>query len=507
MKKSVFDLDKTLINLAYGDYMFPFSFRAAVEGIQLFGGIGSGKSSGSAYLVARKLLEANCGGLVLTAKPDERNVWEQYVAQAGRSDDLIVLGPGSDHAFNFLQYEAEASPDGMAPTENLVNLLKTVIKAGEEQDRGKSNDPFWDTALDMLVSNVIDLCRLAYSRLSIQLMYDIVQTIPKQNDRISEVDAPKAFQKAFELAQKNVTNQINTWVAALPEEKKALLQNEFEFEQLIVENLPDARLLKLLDQFFFGSFQSLAEKTRSIIDFSFSSFLFRLLREPVYSLLCRHDSTFKPEDSLEGKIILIDLSVKTYHEVGRDSQILFKYIWQRAMEKRDINENGQPVFLFADESQNFIHPSDSDFQATARSSRVITVYATQNISNYYASMGGQKSEHKVKSFLGTLATKIFHANAHVETNSYASELFGEAYFEDRSDSVTVGNNFSQSRGRSYKLERMVRPEEFVRLKTGGPANNYKVEGYIHRQGAPFPSGYNHLKALFKQSLAFNQNSI
>jgi len=292
---------------------------------------------------------------------------------------------------------------------------------------------------------------------------------------------------------------MDDWFNGLPAQKQAALQNEVAFEVELLNELPEARLLKFLDQFFFDSFINLSEKTRSIIDFTFAGFLFRLLREPVYSLFCRDDSTVTPEDSLRGKIILINLPVKIYHKVGRDCQILFKYIWQRAMEKRSVAANARPLFLWADEAQNFLHEHDADYQATARSSRIATVYISQNLPNYYACMGGQKAEFRVKSFLGTLGTKIFHANADIETNKYASELFGDAYFEEESHSVTVSQNFGQTKSKSLKLERMVRAEEFVRLRTGGPLNSFRVEGYLHRQGDPLLKGLNHTKMLFNQN--------
>ncbi|RYG45545.1 MAG: hypothetical protein EOO01_17635 [Chitinophagaceae bacterium] len=168
------------------------------------------------------------------------------------------------------------------------------------------------------------------------------------------------------------------------------------------------------------------------------------------------------------------------------------------MEKRQISENARPVFLWADEAQNFLHEYDADYQATARSSRICTVYISQNMPNYYASMGGEKSAHHVKRFLGTLGTKIFHANADIETNQYASSLIGDTFFEDSTESTTVSEHFSQTRGRSLKLERAVRPEQFVSLSTGGPPNNYKVSGYLHRQGDCLMNGLSYIKMNFNQ---------
>lgn len=497
-----FDLDTPIIELASAYGSSNWTVRNACEGVQIFGGIGSGKTSGSGRMLALKYLNCGFGGLVLTAKPDEKLAWQEYCKLAGREKDLLVIEPNGKYCFNFLQYESSHSKGSL--TENLVEVLKTVIRAGQEKE-GSKDDPFWETALDMLIFNVIDLCRLAYGTLSIQGMFDIVQSIPKGHENLRTENSQgevKAFQKAFEQARSMVTKKIDVWVASFtPEQEQTLLKDNFKFESELLDAIPEARLLKFLDQFFFDNFINLSEKTRSIIDFTFSGFLYRLLREPVYSLFCRYDSTLTPEDSLNGKIILINLPVKLYHKVGRDCQLLFKFIWQRAMEKRSIESNSRPVFLWSDESQNFIHEHDADFQATARSSRIATVYISQNLPNYYACMGGAKADFRVKAFLGTLSTKIFHANADIETNRYSSELIGEAFFEDASSSVTVSKDFSQTKGKSLKLERLVRPEDFVRLKTGGPINNFQVEGFLHKQGDPIHKGLNHTKITFNQNFS------
>ncbi|MBO0950586.1 type IV secretory system conjugative DNA transfer family protein [Fibrella forsythiae] len=496
-----YNLDQPLIELVSNSTKSSWTVRHAVEGCAIFGGIGSGKTSGSGRLLALKYLAAGFGGLVLTVKPDEKDMWHEFCHLTGRTDDLLIIEPGGHHFFNFVTYEATQVSGEDNLTDNVVDVLKTVIRAGQEQSGGQSDDPFWETALDMLIFNVIDLCKLAYGYVTVTHLFNIVQTIPSNSEALHMESAEskgKPFHLAFETARTYVNTQIDAWFASLPPVDQERMQDQAVFELEVIEAIPDARLLKQLDQFFFDNFIPLSDKTRSVIDFTFAGFLFRLLREPVYSLFCRYPSTLTPEDSLSGKIILINLPVKKYQKVGRDVQVLFKYVWQRAMEKRDVRQNGRPVFLWADEAQSFIHEKDAEFQATARSSRVATVYISQNLPNYYASMGGQKSDYRVKAFLGTLGTKLFHANADSETNKYGSELIGEAFFEDQSESVTVSQNFSQTRGRSLKLERVVRPEEFVRLRTGGPKNNLRVEGYMHRQGEGFASGFNHIKMTFDQ---------
>lgn len=476
-----------------------WTIRNAVEGVQIFGGIGSGKTSGSGRMLALKYLQHGFGGLVLTAKPDEKNLWENYCKLTNRSNDLIIVEPNGKHRFNFLDYESKDNS-----TQNLVQVLKTVIHAGEDK---AGDDPFWETALDMLISNTIDLCQLAYGRVSVQMMYDLLQVLPKPDTQNKSKDKKNqnAFEKAFDLTCQKVEKQVEAWEHKQDTDTLLHLQSDkIAYETLLCDEIPDARTLRFINQFFFETFLHLAEKTRSIVEFSFSGFLFNLLREPVYSLFCKQASTFTPEDCLNGKIIVLNLPVKLHHKVGRDCQILFKYIWQRAMEKRKVQENDRPVFLWADEAQNFLHAHDADYQATARSSRIATVYISQNLPNYHANMGGEKSSYRVQSFLGTLATKIFHANADVETNRYASELIGDGYFVDVSQSSTVAGQFSSTRSKSLKIERLVRPEAFASLKTGGQANNFHVEGYLHLQGNPLHDGRNHSKITFNQNYLSNQ---
>jgi len=86
----------------------------------------------------------------------------------------------------------------------------------------------------------------------------------------------------------------------------------------LAEKAPSSKLFESIHQFFFENYKNLSEKTRSIIEFSFSGFLFRLLKDPVYSLFCSKASTVVPEDCFTGKILLINLPVKLYHKVGRD---------------------------------------------------------------------------------------------------------------------------------------------------------------------------------------------
>lgn len=49
-----------------------WTLRDAVCGSQIFGGIGSGKTSGSGRTIAKAFLKNGFGGIIPCAKPDER---------------------------------------------------------------------------------------------------------------------------------------------------------------------------------------------------------------------------------------------------------------------------------------------------------------------------------------------------------------------------------------------------------------------------------------------------
>ncbi|GAB3732361.1 hypothetical protein GCM10028816_30440 [Spirosoma lituiforme] len=448
---------------------------------------------------------AGFGGLVLTVKPDEVETWRSYCALTGRLNDLVVIEPKADHAFNIIDHAAGGEIDTSASTDNIVELLTKIIEAGQTQDSGKGNDFFWQDQLKLLITNTIDLCRLAYNRVSVQSIYDIIRTIPQADDAIKGLaQGDKAFHQAFKAAQENVYKQIDAWTADCIKNGKTVSSDKDAFEDEILEAIPDARLLKFVDGYFVDEFIPLAQKTRSIIQVSVTAFMFSLLREPFYSLFCKK-STITPEDCFDGKIVIINLPTKTYQKVGRDIQLAAKLIFIRTWEQRDVRLKPRPCFIFIDEAQEFLSEFDAQFLTTARSSRIATVFLSQSLSNYYAVMGGQKAEYRVRSLLGNFSTKIFNTNTDETTNEFASKLIGDAFFEEKTKSRTASEQFSQTRGQALKLERVVRPEQFVNLRTGGPLNGLRVEAYIHRAGECFSSGFNHIKMVFNQDYRPNQS--
>ena len=101
-KSFLFEMEQPLFSMTKTDN---FTLSNAFEGVQIFGGTGSGKTSGSGRALAHSFLKSGFGGLILCAKPAEREQWERYAKECHRQDSVIVIDGDNGHCFNFLEYE------------------------------------------------------------------------------------------------------------------------------------------------------------------------------------------------------------------------------------------------------------------------------------------------------------------------------------------------------------------------------------------------------------------
>ncbi|KYP12905.1 hypothetical protein [Flavihumibacter sp. CACIAM 22H1] len=224
--------------------------------------------------------------IVLCAKHSEKDLWVKYCRESGREQDLIMVEPGGKYYFNFLEYESSHSVGGASLTENIAQVLKTVIRASEERGGGKSDDPFWENSLDQAITAVIDLAKLAYGSVTVQRMYDIMTTAPKANEPKEETPRVGSYGHAFRMASNTNSKRYDEFIKKLIQTSNTLPEED-ELDQMYLDATPDAVTLKAVDHFFIEQYRALSEKTRSIITMSFTGLLFRLMKEPVYSLFCQ----------------------------------------------------------------------------------------------------------------------------------------------------------------------------------------------------------------------------
>jgi hypothetical protein len=146
----------------------------AVTGTLTVGATGSGKTSGSGRAMAVAMLRQGFGGLVLTAKPDERELWQRYAREAGREEDLRIFGSDASLRFNFLDYESRHRGEGAGLTENLVSFFSIVLEIadrGASGRGGREDEGYWRRASRQLIRNAVDLLTLARRPITVPDLY------------------------------------------------------------------------------------------------------------------------------------------------------------------------------------------------------------------------------------------------------------------------------------------------------------------------------------------------
>lgn len=438
-----------------------WTLRDAYEGVQIFGGTGSGKTSGSGAALALSFLRQGFGGLVLSAKPDERALWESYCAATGR--ELTIFGPGSGKHFNFLDYEFSRPGSGAGLVSNVAELFTAI--AERKPGQGGGNEAYFESAMKQMLRRAIDAVTRGKGALSLPMIMDAIMSAPQTQ---SEAESKTWKEKSF----------LASCLKAAEAKRTA-------------ENTPD---LDHTRRFWLREFPSLGDRTRSSIVSMFTVLADGFLTGPIHDLFCTR-LNIVPEETHAGRIIFVDLPVEVYKEVGVAAQLLWKHCWQEATARRQPEKDGGiPTFLWADESQFFCSSGDIRFQATARSKRACTVYLTQNLPSYFYQAG----QDRTNALLGNLQTKIFHSNGDHVTNTYAADSIARGVTRRSSTNVSPGNG-GVSIGTSESVDYIVPPAEFLRLRKGGPENRSLVDAYIFQAGRVWPgTGENFLKATFQQ---------
>jgi hypothetical protein len=449
----------------------------AVTGVAVFGATGSGKTSGIGHQLAHAYLAAGFGGLVLCAKSDECRQWQKWARESGRANDLIVIEPGGTARFNWMDYEANRAGEGAGLALNIVAMLDELggVAVGDagKVDAGDGAAKFFRDSLHHLNTNAVDLALLAGLRVSLPLLRSIILSAPLS---------------LAEAASDTWQQGRGVCATLLREAGKAIEETgDAEAKADLVE----------VENYWLREYPAIGDRTRSIITLCFSMVARPFLTRPLRRLFSA-DTNVTPEAAFDGKIIVVDLPVQVFRLAGRMANLAWKYCFQIAVMRRTSpsapGEYLRPVFLWADEAQNFVTEFDAEHQAVARSAGGCTVYLTQSRESYLRVLG---NEAAVDSLLGNLQLKAFCQQSSPTTNAWAARLLGERWQKILSTNVGHSGRSTQDRYASSNVNvnqqkrHFVEPAEFTVLRRGGAANDYQVEvvlylgGHVFKDGLPY----------------------
>ncbi|MEM6395905.1 MAG: TraM recognition domain-containing protein [Bacteroidota bacterium] len=475
-----------------------WTLRDAVRGVQIFGGIGSGKSSGSGATLAKAYIKSGFGFIVLTSKIDEVEAWKKYAREIGREDDLIVFEEGSDFQFNPLAYEASRKKrvDSLTITNLFMEMHEMVESFSPSGGKGGSKDQFWDRTVKRFINNAINLLLLAEEEISvINLRKIIVSALSKEE-----------LSSYNRLRNEHQSSESDSDRADIEVSLNQFMESHYCLKLLrgasmgVGQSKEKAEQYQFAKEYFLKMYPRLPEKTRAIVEESIYGLI-----EPFMSGILRKHFTegvsreLLPENTFKkGSIIIVNFPVKEYGISGLLAQAIFKRRWQEVVERRNVEAYPLPVVQWIDEAQYFLNEKDAEFQTTARSSRACTVYITQNISNYYAVIGGSNPKARVDSLLGNLATKIFHSNNDYVTNNWASDTIGKTFQSQYSMNMNM-EEINGSTNMSKSLQYQIEPQQFTVLKGGGEENDFLVEAVITVAGKEWKNGQNFIMMTFNQN--------
>ncbi len=473
--------DRVILHLSEDD---PIRLGSLWEGTLITGAPGSGKSSNSGRSIAMGLLSVpQMGGLVLTAKAEETRNWIAYLKLCGREKDLIVFNAESGHCFDAIFHEWHRAGRGAGDLESIISLFTTLVCIGRP-DSGHAHDPFWERGLESLMRNVITLLNLAGENISITSIDRVVKSLPTRPEQHEE----EAWQRESYCAQ---------LIASIRERQDTLTEEQWSD-------------LEVATHFVFRKWPAFDERPRSSLEMTWSGMADKFLFNPLNRLFCSSKCSFTPTMMThDRKIIICDFPMLEYgQETGRLINCLIKLTFQRDLLRRDLSDSPNPVFIWQDEFQYFITRQDNLFQQTCRGSRVAVVCLTQNILNLSEELGEAQPGSKTKSFLGNLATKIFHQQNDTETCIYAADQIGKEYryLDNYSGGGSSGSDHTHfSSGGSRQLAYTLEPVEFTRLQKPD-ANSPLAQAIVYQSGKTFnatitdrnPKGSNYLSVFFSR---------
>lgn len=436
-----------------------YTLRDLTRNLSVFGGTGSGKSTGAGYQFGKAIaFSRNTAMLILASKPEDKEFWSSIFAEARR--ELLVVAPGGRHCFGVLDHELKAGGD----TRDITQCLMTL---GESLGRGEgntNNDPFWKEQNRRMLHNAIEVVKLATGRVDPWILQQFIVGAARAP---AEMAMPEWRAGPHSMLLKRAHHAP----------KGATAQHDYDLARLYwTQEIP-----------------ALNDRTRSSIEAGVMGLL-HVMNVGLVRELIAGDTTVTPKVLEEGTSILINMPIVAGDATATFVNTAWKYAVQRHILRRKAGRDDRVIVIWSDEFQKVANSYDAAFLAECRSHRGCLVALTQSIPGMFEAIGA--NGHAAKSLLSNFLVKVFHAVGDPETAEFASSLLG-----NRLEVMTGGStDFNRSVGDEFwggsghtgsfnsEYQPILQPNAFATgLRTGGPPD-WVADAYVIKSGQPFASG-------------------
>lgn len=469
-------LDQTVMEWERNE---PFSIRNLLQSVAVFGATGSGKSSGSAKTILWSLIKLGrqVGGTILGAKPEDLAETQELFRAAGRLDDLLVFSPESGHTCNYMDFIVKLGGHDAREVTKFLNVIKESLQTSETKGGGEMGD-FWATAQEEQIFNAVVPVLLAEGELRPDVLRDFI---------LGAAHDPAQFDD--------------------PKWREGLHNTVLRKAHRAVKRRTDILDLEGATKYWTRQYPTLAEKTRSCVDFGTLSLLNTYCRGTVRQMIAEQTS-FSPVRSLLGHWIFCDMSPAAYGDGGIVVNAGLKYLCQRMLLRREFTPGDTVHVLWMDEAQQFINSgNDSHYLAQCRSHGACMICISQALPSYYSALKGENGKQHANALLGNFGTKLLHSLGDIETATWAANLIGKELTPFIGGSSQANDDFvgqlfgttQQTTSYSTQFEYTLQPNVFLNgsLRTGGPANQLMTDAVLIRS-EPFRDGRNWKFVTFSQ---------
>jgi type IV secretory pathway TraG/TraD family ATPase VirD4 len=453
----------------------PFPIRDLLRSLVIFGASGSGKTSGSGYVIGRALAKCRqIGGIICASKPEDLEFWQGIFRKAGRARDLLVFSAASALRFNFIDFILRNGGSTRDITQAIMVIGETLNQsAGNHSHR----EPFWQQQKERVVYNAAEIVQRALGRVTAP---ELQQFIGGAAQSPAELATPewqaKFHSQCLEAAQRNLRTSV-----------------ERHDYQLALD-------------FWIKEYPAMNDRTRSSIIAEVMGTL-HVFNTGIVRELVSTTTNVSPAIVDQAKWLLIDMPISRDGAAGAFVIGGWKYLTQWHVLKRHATEDTPICVIHCDEYQKIANSKDPPFLAECRSHRGCMICLTQSIHSLYACISGS-GEHETDALLTNFYHKIFHALGDDKTAAFAGSLIGKRLRMRVNTSVAPHEGGAWealygepkvSASTSQSIENIVENREFMQgLRTGGPANGLVVDGVVVRSGELFSNGEAWMRVAFSQ---------